>query len=133
MKRETQKVKIKQYMPEDLGAEECTKYRDQIANDDPQELERERKRVLFKLSIYGKGMFGKDFINQMKPMVENMSVADCKNLSYNLDTKGKMGLIQMLKRHQKEVERQEKEKANQTKQAEENKPVESAGAEESVG
>lgn len=130
MKREQQKVRIKQFMPEDLGEEECTKYRDQIANDDPQELEQERKRVLFKLSIYGKGMFGKDFINQMKPMVENMSVADCKSLSHTLDTKGKMGLVNMLKKHQKEVEREQKEKAKETQNIAEN--VETSATEESV-
>ena len=102
---EKQKVKIRQIMPQDLGPEEFAKYQEQVEKDDPAELEKERKRVKIKLAVYGKGLFGKEFLTQIDPMVSQMSVADCKSLCYHLDTKGPKALIQMVQNHQKELER----------------------------
>lgn len=111
MKTEKQKFRIRQITPEDLGVEELAKYSEQVANDDPEELARERKRVKFRLAAYGKGLFGKAFLDQIDPMVNQMSVADCKSLCYHLETKGPRALIQMVEKHQKEVD--EKKKGSQ--------------------
>lgn len=76
-------------------------YREKLKEEDPEELERARKKLMLMINIKCKGA-GPDVINgQIKPMVQEMNIADCENMIKMIKKHGMYGLPMMLKKRTK--------------------------------
>ena len=80
-------------------------YASEVAKEDPEELEKARRRVMAILRIKAKGLNGDALAQQIQPMVYSMSISDCNNLYNTLSKHGIMGLARMAAKHNKEEKR----------------------------
>lgn len=84
-------------------------YAAKVSEEDPEELEHARKRVMTMVRIKGKNIGGDVLANQIEPMVYSMSIADCESMYNVLKRHGMIGLMNMLMKHNKEVAKSQKE------------------------
>lgn len=77
-------------------------YASEVAKEDPEELEKARRRVMSMLRIKAKGLDSVTITQQIQPMVYSMSISDCNNLYNSLLKHGVMGLARMAAKHNRE-------------------------------
>ena len=83
-------------------------YAAMVAEEDAEELEKARKRLM--LLLYQKcGNLGKSVLDgQLKPMVYSMSISDCNNMYDVISKHGVMGLMRMSMKHNREEKKANK-------------------------
>lgn len=72
-----------------------SEYKDSVKaeqEEDPDALMKARKKVLLMLNMKCKGIPQDIIIGQIKPMVEQMNIADCENMAQMIKKKGMYGL-----------------------------------------
>lgn len=84
-------------------------YAQEVANDDPEKLAEARKRLLIIMTMKCKGSISPAVITgQLKPMVEQMSLSDCENMTKMIRKRGLWGLTMALKKQTKETKNEQK-------------------------
>lgn len=66
------------------------------ALEDPEALEKARKKLMLMITMKCKGMSSDLIIGQIKPMVYKMNISDCENMTKTIKKKGMYGLPLML-------------------------------------
>ena len=83
-------------------------YAAKVAEEDPEELEKVRSRLMTLIRVKGKSLGGDTLTQQIKPMVYSMSLADCNQMCDVLNKHGMLGLVNMIMKHNKEEKKKQK-------------------------
>lgn len=78
-------------------------YTEQVAQEDPEALERARQRLMTLIKIKAKGMGGESVAAMVQPMVYSMSTKDCEQLYKAIMRNGLAGLSKMVAKKNKET------------------------------
>ena len=80
-------------------------YKKKVEEEDPEKLEEARKKLMLMINIKCKGIGIPTIQGKIKPMVYQMNIADCENMTQKIKKKGMYGLPIALKTHTKYVEK----------------------------
>lgn len=83
-------------------------YAAEVAKEDPEELEKARKKLMNIIRIKGRCIGGDTLANQIQPMVYAMSIRDCENMYSAVSRHGIIGLMHMVSSHNKELKKEQK-------------------------
>ena len=76
-------------------------YQQEVAQEDPEELEKARKKLMLMITIKCKGTAPGIIDGQIKPMVYSMNISDCENMTQMIKKKGMFGLTGLLNKQVK--------------------------------
>ena len=76
-------------------------YKQKVDEEDPEELEEARKKLMLIINVKCKGIGTDVIMGKIKPMVNEMNIADCKNMTEMIKKKGMYGLPFVLKQKTK--------------------------------
>lgn len=76
-------------------------YRNEVESEDPELLEKARKKLMIMITAKCKGVNVGLIEGQIKPMVYSMNISDCENMTEMIKKKGMFGLMAMIDKQTK--------------------------------